>query len=94
MNKIFLSQIKKLKQDAARCKKSEKKSAKQVRKFNIDTENIFFDYSRNIIDSKTVTNLVKLAESLELRKPSAVDLTPSDTVGEKIMTSLSSPWNL
>ena len=67
MNKIFLSQIKKLKQDATRCKKSGKKSAKQVSKFNIDTENIFFDYSRNLIDSKTLTNLIKLAESLDIQ---------------------------
>lgn len=68
MNKIFLSQIKKLKQDSIRCKKSSKKSQKQISKFNVDTENIFFDFSRNIIDSKAFNNLVKLAESINIKE--------------------------
>ena len=65
MNKIFLSQIEKIKKDSIRLSKTKKKSLNE--NFNIDTENIFFDYSRNIIDSKTVKNLTKLAELIDVK---------------------------
>ena len=67
MNKIFLSQIKKLKQDSIRCKKLVNKSKKEISKFTINTENIFFDYSRNLIDVKTIDNLIKLAEAINIK---------------------------
>ena len=65
MNKIFLSQINKIKKDSIRCSKIKKKSLNE--NFNIDTENIFFDYSRNIIDSKTIKDLTKLAELIDVK---------------------------
>jgi|TARA_B100001059_G_scaffold191535_1_gene194706 glucose-6-phosphate isomerase len=69
MNKIFLSQIQKIKKDALRCTKAsdklKKKNSREI--FNIDTENIFFDYSRNIIDSKTIKNLTKLVEIIDVK---------------------------
>jgi len=66
MNKIFLSQINKIKKDSIRCSKIKKKSLNE--NFNIDTENIFFDYSRNIIDSKTIKDLTKLAELIDVKE--------------------------
>ena len=65
MNKIFLSQINKIKKDSIRCSEIKKKSLNE--NFIIDTENIFFDYSRNIIDSKTIKDLTKLAELIDIK---------------------------
>ena len=67
MNKIFLEQIKKIQKDSVRCKKIKKNSKEQDSKFFIDTENIFFDYSRNLIDSKLISNLIKLAETIDVK---------------------------
>ena len=62
MNKIFLSQLREIKKDSNRFKKEIKVSKKNLIKknndnFSIDTENLFFDFSRNIIDDKSLRNL-------------------------------------
>ena len=56
MNKIFSEQLKKIKKDTSRLKKLSK-NINEKQNFCIETENIFFDYSRNIIDEKSVENL-------------------------------------
>ena len=71
MNKIFLSQLREIKKDSIRFKKEIKDSKKNLIKkndnFSIDTENLFFDFSRNIIDDKSLNNLVKLAEIVDIK---------------------------
>ena len=71
MNKIFLSQLREIKKDSIRFKKEIKGSKKNFTKknnnFSIDTENLFFDFSRNIIDDKSLNNLVKLAEIVDIK---------------------------
>ena len=71
MNKIFLSQLREIKKDSIRFKKEIKESKKNLIKnnnnFSIDTENLFFDFSRNIIDDKSLSNLVKLAEIVDIK---------------------------
>ena len=67
MNKIFSEQLKKIKKDASRLKKLSK-NKNENQNFCIETENIFFDYSRNIIDEKSVENLLKLAHLIDIKK--------------------------
>ena len=69
MKKIFLDQLKNIKKDSLRCKKNLLKntSFKNNNSFHIETDYIFFDFSRNIIDLKTLNNLSSLAEKLEVK---------------------------
>ena len=67
MNKIFSEQLKKIKKDTLRLKKFSK-NIKENQNYCIETENIFFDYSRNIIDEKSVENLLKLAYLIDIKK--------------------------
>ena len=69
MKKIFLDQLKNIKKDSLRCKKNLLKNTlfKNNNSFYIETDYIFFDFSRNIIDLKTLNNLSSLAEKLEVK---------------------------
>ena len=66
MNKIFLEQIKKIKADTLRFKKS-KKNSKNNKNFFIKTENVYFDYSRNTFDDKLIKKLLNLAEIIDIK---------------------------
>ena len=71
MNKTFLSQLKKIKADSVKYKKEIKEPKKTLTKKNsnffIDTDNIFFDFSRNIINENSLKNLVKLADIIDIK---------------------------
>ena len=66
MNKIFLEQIKKIKADTLRFKKS-KKNSKNNKNFFIKTDNVYFDYSRNTFDDKLIKKLLNLAEIIDIK---------------------------
>ena len=69
MKKVFLNQLKKINKDSLRCKKNilKKNLSSDNSSFLIETDNIFFDFSRNIIDQKTLFNLSSLAETLNVK---------------------------
>jgi len=68
MNKIFLSQIKNIKKDSIRCKKIFSSNSKNKKKERyISTDNLLFDFSRNVIDDKTLKNLTNLASIIDIK---------------------------
>ena len=70
MNKIFLDQLQKLKKDSTRCKKKFSNQRVDLKSdiFHIESEKIYLDYSRNILDQNTLANLTRLAKILNIRE--------------------------
>ena len=70
MNKIFLDQLQKLKKDSTRCKKKFSNQRVDLKSdiFHIESEKIYLDYSRNILDQNTLANLTRLAKILNIKE--------------------------
>ena len=70
MNKIFLDQLQKIKKDSTRCKKKFSNQRVDLKSdiFHIESEKIYLDYSRNILDQNTFANLTRLAKILNIKK--------------------------
>ena len=66
MNKIFLEQTRKIKKETLRFKNS-KKALKNNKNFFLETDNLYFNYSRNIVDKKTLSELLKLANIIDIK---------------------------